>query len=80
MRSAIELEFLQYTQNHYKNGVCSVFSKTQSSDAGQINGTTNSYIAICIEDHQFQPGNFWNGRWRSHWVLQVNFVFHFTAY
>ncbi|XP_055381790.1 F-actin-capping protein subunit alpha [Condylostylus longicornis] len=57
-RSALDIETIAYTANHYRHGVCSVFGKTQGS---QIT------LTICIEDHQFQPKNYWNGRWRSQW-------------
>nr|CAH7744128.1 unnamed protein product [Callosobruchus chinensis] len=57
-RAALDLEFMQYTRNHYKDGVCCVFGRTQ-------NGVT--VLTACIEDHQFQPKNYWNGRWRSVW-------------
>ncbi|KAH8416246.1 hypothetical protein KR222_011831 [Zaprionus bogoriensis] len=57
-RAALDLETLAYTANHYRHGVSSVFGKSQGN---QIT------LTICIEDHQFQPKNYWNGRWRSQW-------------
>ncbi|KAG8237077.1 hypothetical protein J437_LFUL005184 [Ladona fulva] len=59
-RAALETEFTSYTSSHYKHGVCSVFGRSQ--------GSTITLIA-CIEDHQFQPKNYWNGRWRSQWSV-----------
>lgn len=59
-RSALDTEFIQYTKNHYKDGVCSVVGR---------NSTDNIILTACIEDHQFQPNNFWNGRWRSQWSI-----------
>ena len=49
-RSVIETEVTAYTLNHYKHGICSVFSV--------VNDEGNSIVA-CIEDHQFQPKNLW---------------------
>ncbi|XP_065560004.1 F-actin-capping protein subunit alpha-like [Artemia franciscana] len=57
-RSALEKEFTEYTFNHYKHGTSSVFA--------HVRDDTVTLVA-CIEDHQFQPKNYWNGRWRSQW-------------
>ncbi|CAG9840478.1 unnamed protein product [Diabrotica balteata] len=61
-RAALDSEFIQYTRNHYKDGVCSVVGRNQS---GVIN------LTACIEDHQFSPKNYWNGRWRSQWSISL---------
>lgn len=63
-RSALDVEAIQYTANHYRHGVCSVFGRNDPS-------TNQITLSLCIEDHQFQPKNYWNGRWRSQW----NFTF-----
>ena len=62
--SALDVEFIKYTRDHYKDGVCSVVGRSQP-------GSTITLHA-CIEDHQFQPKNFWNGRWRSQWTVNIN--------
>lgn len=63
-RSALDVEAIQYTGNHYRHGVCSVFGRNDPS-------TNQITLSLCIEDHQFQPQNYWNGKWRSQW----NFTF-----
>jgi len=61
-RSAVETQVAQYVGEHYPHGVCAVFAKAQGSAVT---------ITICIEDHQFQPKNYWNGRWRSTWTVTL---------
>uniref|UniRef100_A0A1L8E5K2 F-actin-capping protein subunit alpha n=1 Tax=Nyssomyia neivai TaxID=330878 RepID=A0A1L8E5K2_9DIPT len=59
-RAALDAEALIYTATHYRHGICAVYSRNQS---GQIQ------LTLCIEDHQFQPKNYCNGRWRSQWTV-----------
>ncbi|CAH1784075.1 unnamed protein product [Owenia fusiformis] len=59
-RSALESSFTEYCHMHYKYGVTSVYGTS-------ANG--NITLTACIESHQFQPKNFWNGRWRSKFTV-----------
>ena len=45
------LQVEEYVKAHYPNGTTSVYS------------TSPKEIVICIEDHEFQAGNYWGGRW-----------------
>lgn len=62
-RTALEVLFNGYTSNHFKHGTCNVFAKKQDSA---------TLLVGCIEDHQFQPQNYWNGRWRSQWIFTIS--------
>ncbi|VDN57404.1 unnamed protein product [Dracunculus medinensis] len=65
--SSVELwlKYLQeeadkYMDSHYEDsGVAAIFPSANS-------------LVLCIESHQFQPKNFWNGRWRSQWTLPLH--------
>lgn len=59
-RAAVEESVTSYVREHYPHGVCTVY--------GTLSGGSIKLI-VCIEDHQFQPQNFWNGRWRSEWSV-----------
>lgn len=53
-RAAFDQAVHEYADDHYPAGFSSVFAKGHD-------------LVICIEDHKFQPNNYWNGRWRSQW-------------
>lgn len=62
-RKALEETCTSYVQDHYRHATCSVFSNSVDR---------NITLTVCIEDHQFQPKNFWNGNWRSIWSVTFN--------
>ncbi|CAH0724168.1 unnamed protein product, partial [Brenthis ino] len=62
-RAALDVELTTYVAEHYKHGASLVVGR--ALDSGVVS------LVACIEDHQFQPKNYWNGRWRSVWSLTV---------
>jgi len=59
-RRALQQAADAYIEAHYhKAGIAAVFSTGAGS------------YTLCIESHQFQPQNFWNGRWRSQWTIPI---------
>jgi capping protein alpha len=57
-RAVFEEAMDAYAKDHYPAGICSVYGKGDE-------------ITCCIEDHKFNPKNFWNGRWRSQWTFNT---------
>jgi len=61
-RAAVSSQLSAYARAHYPHGVSAVYASNQGSSI---------QLTLCLEDHMFQPKNFWNGRWRSVWAVTV---------
>ena len=55
LRAAFDAAVSAYVADHYPQGFSAVYAKGDS-------------VVICVEDHKFQPSNYWNGRWRAEWT------------
>lgn len=67
LRLAIEEAIEKYCSQHYPQGSFAVHTQIDSDSSA----TSTEYI-ILIEDHEFQPQNRWNGKWRSEWMVSVS--------
>lgn len=56
LRAAFEKAAFNYISEHYPHGTATVYGK-------------EGKIIIAISSARFNPGNFWNGRWRSVWTF-----------
>ncbi|EJC97914.1 F-actin capping protein, alpha subunit [Fomitiporia mediterranea MF3/22] len=61
-RSALETATTTYLANHFVDGVTTVFSTPESSGNFIIQVVANKY----------NPSNFWSGRWRSEYKIDLN--------
>lgn len=57
-RTAIQEALAPYLDEFYPAHVSAVYGKVED---GQIS------LTVCIEDHKYNPNNFWNGKWKSKW-------------
>ncbi|KAE9404012.1 F-actin capping protein alpha subunit [Gymnopus androsaceus JB14] len=60
-RAALEKASLNYLLAHFHDGVSSVFSQA----------TPNQFI-LQIVANKYNPTNFWSGRWRSEYIVDLN--------
>ncbi|KZP31478.1 F-actin capping protein, alpha subunit [Athelia psychrophila] len=60
-RAALEAATLSYLQAHFHDGVASVFAVTGSSK-----------FFVQIVANKYNPSNYWSGRWRSEYVVNLD--------
>lgn len=57
-RVAIEGALKPYLDECYPNHYSAVYGEMEGAEVK---------ITVCLEDHKFNPNNFWNGKWTSKW-------------
>eukprot|EP00020_Sapocribrum_chincoteaguense_P000078 CAMPEP_0170749184 /NCGR_PEP_ID=MMETSP0437-20130122/10262_1 /TAXON_ID=0 /ORGANISM="Sexangularia sp." /LENGTH=275 /DNA_ID=CAMNT_0011088095 /DNA_START=71 /DNA_END=895 /DNA_ORIENTATION=+ len=57
-RVAVEEALFKYAADHYPDGAGAVYAKGKT-------------LTIVIQSSKYNPGNFWNGRWRSVWTVNL---------
>jgi len=59
-RSAVESALKPYMDEVYPSHVSAVYGALKEDQVT---------LTICLEDHKYNPNNFWNGKWKSKWEL-----------
>jgi len=62
-RSAFDNAYDIYVQEHFPNGTSTVYGKKSGGE---------TILDACISSSKFNPQNYWNGRWRSHWTITLS--------
>jgi len=60
-RVAIQSALKPYLEEFYPAHVTAVYGKVEDDQVT---------ITVCIEDHKYNPNNFWNGKWKSKWEVK----------
>jgi len=68
-RAALEQAVLTYIKDHFYDGVATVLADPLISDT-EHQSQPAKYI-IQIVDNKYNPPNYWSGRWRSSYVLDL---------
>ncbi|KAF9932415.1 hypothetical protein FBU30_008267 [Linnemannia zychae] len=58
LRKAIEVDAEAYAKDRYTEGVAAIYG-------------SKGVITFAIVHNKYSPSNYWNGRWRSIWTLDV---------
>ena len=62
-RVAIESALKPYLDEFFPSHCSAVYGKTEGKEV---------QIIACLEDHKYNPNNFWNGKWKSKWELNFS--------
>ncbi|PAV17001.1 F-actin capping alpha subunit [Pyrrhoderma noxium] len=62
LRKELDASTINYLSNHFLDGVTSVFSSAESS----------SKFTIQIVANKYNPQNYWSGRWRSEYKIDLD--------
>ncbi|KAF8340339.1 F-actin-capping protein subunit alpha [Cantharellus anzutake] len=67
-RSALEVAAEKYVADHFEEGVVTVFPPKVPGTEGE---TLEEIFIIQIVSNKYNPSNFWSGRWRSEYYVDV---------
>ena len=59
-RMPLQNEVMSYLTETYPDGVSAVYGAMEEDEI---------CLTVCIEDHKYNPANYWNGKWRSQWTI-----------